>query len=368
MRGGSVDITKFPATWFASRNGGRFIGTGCSLINRDPDTGFVNAGTYRMQVHEPDLLGIWISPGQQGRTIAEKYWARGESCPVVATFGGDPLLFLTSAQLKLPWGVSEIEYAGGILGRPIDVVEGPLTNLPIPAQTEISIEGEIPPPNVESREEGPFGEWTGYYAGGSAGVQGEPQPVIRIKAIYHRDEPILNDETPLWPGAPRMGVSVRAGLLWRQLEAMGIEGVVGVDIKDTSYMTIVSISQKYGGHARQAALAALSCSAVARHGRYVVIVDDDIDPTNFREVLWAMETRVDPGRDILIIDDLWSTPLDPVVPVAKRERRDYTASRAVFLAVRPYPERDKYPPVSRASREQRAEILRRFSSLFPGMA
>jgi 4-hydroxy-3-polyprenylbenzoate decarboxylase len=161
-----------------------------------------------------------------------------------------------------------------------------------------------------------------------------------------------------------MGISVRAGLLWRQLEAMGIDGIVGVDIKDTSYMAIVSVAQKYGGHARQVALAALSCSAVARHGRYVVIVDDDIDPTNFREVLWAMETRVDPARDIVIVEDLWSTPLDPVVPVSRREARDYTSSRAAFLAVRPYAERARYPRVSRASRAEREAVLSKFSSLF----
>jgi UbiD family decarboxylase len=364
MVGDSVDVTKFPATFWAPHNGGRFIGTGCSLINRDPESGYVNLGTYRMQVHERDLLGVWISPGQQGRLICERYWDRGEACPVVATFGGDPLVFLASAQLKLPWGVSELDFVGGLRRKPLEVVAGKITGLPIPANAEIAIEGEIPPPSVESREEGPFGEWTGYYAGGSAGVQGEPQPVIRIKAVYHRNDPIVNDETPLWPGAPRMGVSVRAGFLWQQLEAMGIEGITGVDVKDTSYLIVVAIKQKYGGHARQVALAALSCSAVARHGRYVVVVDDDIDPTDMREVSWALETRVEPASDIQIIDGLWSTPLDPTMPQGKRKERDYTSSRAIFLAVRPFQERDSYPRVSRASKEHRAEILRKYAGLF----
>jgi UbiD family decarboxylase len=364
LTGSSVDMTRFPASLFAALNGGRYIGTGCSLLNRDPESGYVNLGTYRMQVHEPDLLGLWMSPGQNGRTIAERYWSEGKACPVVATFGGDPLTFLASAQLKLPWGSSELDFIGGIKGRPVDVVTGPYTGLPIPASCEIAIEGEVPPPTVESREEGPFGEWPGYYSGGSAGVGGEAQPVIRIKAMYHRNDPILDDETPLWPGAPRMGVSVRAGFLWEQLEAMGIDGVVGVDVKDTSYLVVVAISQRYPGHARQVALAALSCSAVARHGRYVVVVDDDIDPTNMREVLWALETRVEPTTDIDIVRGLWSTPLDPTMPLANRASRDYTAGRAVFLAVRPYAERDSYPKVARSSRAARAAVLEKYAHLF----
>lgn len=358
-----VDLQKFPVLRFHAQDGGRYIGTGDVMINRDPDTGFMNMGTYRMQVHERNLLGLWMSPGQDGRLICQRYWDRGESCPVVAAFGVDPLTFMASVT-KIPWGKSELDFAGGLREKPLEVIKGPITGLPIPAHAEIAIEGEVISPRVDGRDEGPFGEWTGYYAGGTRGT-GELQPVIRVKALYHRNSPILCDEAPLWPGASKDALPIRAGLLWDQLESAGIQDVVGVFTPASSYMVVVAIRQRYAGHAKQAGLAAVSCSAAARHGRYVVVVDEDIDPTDLKEVLWAMETRVDPARDIEIVDRCWSTPLDPRMPSEKRESGDYTNSRAIFYAVRPYEWRDKFPKVSRAERDLRRKVVEKYRSMLP---
>src|SRR5262249_21165730 len=181
MNGDEVDLWRFPVLKSHDKDGGRYIGTGDLIINKDPDSEFVNMGTYRVQVHEKDLLGLWMSPGQQGRTICPKHWDRGEACPIVAVFGVDPLVFNASSH-KIPWGVSEFDLVGGMRGKALPVVKGPITGLPFPAHAEIVIEGEVPPPSVESHEEGPFGEWPGYYSGGTAGT-GENQPVIRGEAI-----------------------------------------------------------------------------------------------------------------------------------------------------------------------------------------
>ena len=116
MRGNEVDVLKFPVLWAHRGDGGRYIGTGCTLSNRDPESGYVNMGTYRMQVHERNLLDRGREPGQQGRLIAERYWKKGEACPVVATFGGDPTVF-TVAHTKLGWGVSELDRVGSVLGH-----------------------------------------------------------------------------------------------------------------------------------------------------------------------------------------------------------------------------------------------------------
>ena len=118
MQGDAVDLFKFPAPRFHDGDGGRYIGTGNCLINADPESGFINAGTYRMQLHERDLMGLWMSPGQHGRMICAKYWEQGKSCPVVVAFSADPLLF-TLAHTKVAWGNSELDYAGGIMGRPL---------------------------------------------------------------------------------------------------------------------------------------------------------------------------------------------------------------------------------------------------------
>ena len=362
LQGDAVDLVKFPAPRFHESDGGRYIGTGNCLINADPDSGFINAGTYRMQLHERNLMGLWMSPGQHGRMICAKYWEQGKSCPVVVALSADPVLF-TLAHTKVAWGNSELDYAGGIMGRPLHIIRGPLTGLPIPAGAEIAVEGEVPPPSEESRPEGPFGEWPGYYSGGTIGT-GEPQPVIRVKAIYHRDDPILEEEAPLWTGAMKIDGNPTAGILWDQLEAAGIQNVVGV-YNHSPYFTVVAIQQKYAGHAKQAGLATLSCAAAARNGRYVVIVDEDIDPTNLKEVLWAMMTRVDPPTNIDIVDGCWSTPLDPRMPPDKRESKDHTNGRAIFYAVRPFEWKDKFPKVSRSSRELRERVIAKFRHVIP---
>ncbi len=361
MMGDDVDILRFPVPLYHKSDGGRYIGTGDSVLNRDPETGYVNMGTYRMQVHDRNLLGLWMSPGQHGRQICQRYWDQGESCPVAATFGADPLLFMASHS-RLPWGKSELEFVGGLRGRPLEFIKGPLTGLPIPAYAEIAIEGEVPPPGSESRAEGPFGEWPGYYSGGTAGT-GELQPVIRIKAIYYRNNPIILSDPPLWPGAVKHGLPIGSGILWNQLENAGIQDIAGV-YNYNRYLIVIAIRQRYAGHAKQAGLAALGCAEAARHGRYVVIVDEDIDPSNIKEVLWAMQTRVDPATDMEIISGCLSTPIDPVMSPEKRESRDHTSSRAVFYAVRPFTWKDKFPKVSRTERGLRREVVEKYKSVF----
>jgi UbiD family decarboxylase len=362
MTGDAIDLFKFPALKSHAKDGGRYIGTGDSLINRDPESGYVNIGTYRMQLHDRSTLGLWMSPGQQGRAICQRYWDQGKACPVVAVFGGDPLIFLTS-HIKFPWGKCELDYAGGLRGEPMEVIKGPLTGLPIPARAEVAIEGEVPPPSVEARDEGPFGEWPGYYSGGTAGT-GEQQPVIRIKAVYYRNDPILMNMAPQWPGAHVDGLQFRSGLIWDQVEAAGIPDVVGVYAYH-SYLVAIAIKQRYAGHAKQAGMATLNCAAANRNGRYVVVVDEDIDPTNLQEVLWAMETRVDPATDIQIVDGCWSTPLDPRMPPEKRDAADHTNSRAIFYAVRPFAWKERFPMVNRADRDDIAKVIAKFRDRLP---
>src|SRR5579872_4407800 len=107
-----------------------------------------------------------------------KYWERGLPCPVAISLGQHPL-FLMLAGIPLPEGVCEYDFAGGVLGRPVQCVESPLNHLPVPAEAELVIEGEIYP--EERHHEGPFGEWTGYYAAPEG-----PQPVVRVSSVLHR--------------------------------------------------------------------------------------------------------------------------------------------------------------------------------------
>src|SRR5919204_4679550 len=161
LRGDDVDCTIFPAPKWHEFDGGRYLGTGSFDITRDPDEGWVNLGTYRVMVHDRYQLGYYISPGKHGRIQREKYFARGEKCPVAMVVGSDPLLFLASCT-ELPYGLSEYDWVGGMRGEPVQTVRGKITGLPIPANAEIVFEGYALPD--EKMLEGPFGEWTGYYA------------------------------------------------------------------------------------------------------------------------------------------------------------------------------------------------------------
>jgi UbiD family decarboxylase len=192
MTGEDIDVTKFPTPQWHHPDGGRYIGTGSYNITRDPDTGWINCGTYRVMIHDKNSLGFYISPGKRGRQMRDKYQARRERMPVAVVCGGDPLSFLMGCS-EVPFGISEFDILGGIRGTPIEVIKGPVTGLPIPANAEIAIEGFVEPNNM--RVEGPFGEWTGYYA---SDVRSEP--VLDIKAIYYRNEPILLGCPPERPG------------------------------------------------------------------------------------------------------------------------------------------------------------------------
>jgi UbiD family decarboxylase len=362
LRDDQVDVLKFPAPFLHEQDGGRYLGTDDLVIMRDPEENWVNCGTYRVMVHDARRLGIWISPGKHGRQIREKYFRQGKPCPVLVSCGHDPLLFLAGGN-ELRYGLSEFDYAGGHRGLPIDVIESELHGLPMPAHAELVIEGEIVPGDVAP--EGPFGEFTGYYAGGKS-----DQPVIRVQRIYHRNDPILGMATPMRPPSDfsYSKCVMKSGMIWDEVERAGLSGVRGVwchEAGGARMFNVIAIKQAYAGHAKQAGMAAVAASASARHGRYVVVVDDDIDPTNLKEVLWAMMTRVDPATNIDIVDGCWSTPLDPRMPPEKRAARDHTNSRAIFYAVRPFEWRDKFPKTSRVSRELREKVIRDFQNIIP---
>lgn len=360
---GEIDLEKFPSPKWHEFDGGRYIGTGDMVITRDPVAGWVNAGTYRVEVHDSNTLALFISPGHHGRIIRESYWAQGKSCPVAVVFGAHPLVSMPSF-LAFPWGMEEYRMAGGLLGQPLPLITGEYTGLPIPAYAEIAIEGECPPPQIESRKEGPFAEWTGYYASGE-----RTEPVIKVKRIMHRNNFIIDGRPPLKPPCnSTCSYITRASDIWYELERLGLPGIKGVwnfRASGSHYFIIVSIEQKYAGHAKQVAMAAISGSEGAYHGRFVIVVDEDIDPSNEEDVLWAVATRCDPATSLEVVSGCWSTPLDPTIPPERKAKGDYTSSRGIILAVRPYHWRKEFPRVSRASNELRADAFKKWRHLLP---
>ncbi len=365
QRGADVDLWRLPAPLWHEHDGGRYLGTADAVITRDPDAGWVNVGAYRVMVQERNRTGIFINASHHGRIHAEKFWKRGEKCPVVISFGHHPLLTAVGGMEVRP-GVSEFDYAGALRLRPWSVFPGPLTGLPIPADSEAAIEGCLSP---EARPEGPYGEFLGYYAGGAM-----LNPVVEVEALYHRDQPIVLGTAA---GRPPYDYSyfrcpMRAAMLWNALEAAGVAGITGVWCHEAGYsraLTIVAIKQAFQGHASQVGHLAAQVREGIFGGKYVVVVDDDIDPTNTNDVLWAICSRTDPARSIEFIKDSWGINLDPMVEAAGDSGlQELAMSRGIINACRPFQRalRGDFPAVVESSPEVRGAVRRKWSELLSG--
>ncbi len=360
ITGDDVDITMFPTPKCHEDDGGRYIGTGGYNVTRDPEEGWINVGTYRVMIHDEKTVGFYISPGKHGRIHRDKYAARGEMMPSAIVLGGDPMTFLMSSS-EVPYGLCEFDLMGGLRGKPIKCVKGKITGLPFPANAEIVIEGWIDP--KEFRLEGPFGEWTGYYA---SDVREEP--VMHVEAIYHRNDPIMLGCPPQRPPdeLARYRAVARSALLKRSIKAAGVPDVTAVwahEVGTARMLVALSIKQRYAGHAAQAGHVACQCHVGAYAGKYVIVVDDDIDVSDLEQVIWAMLTRSDPATSIDIVKNAWSTPLDPRIPPEEKAKKNFTNSRAIIDACRPFHWRDKFPKVNMPSAELAKETRERFSYL-----
>lgn len=359
-----LDLTTLPAPRWHPEDGGRYLGTGCVVIMRDPDTGRVNLGTYRIMLVDEKTATLYISPGKHGYLIMRKYHQRGEPCPVAVSLGHDPLFLIVSG-LPIPAEVGEYNYIGAVAGERVPVIEGPRTGLPVPAQSELVLEGECLP--GETAPEGPFGEWTGYYAGGRA-----PAPLLRVRSMIMRPDPVLVGCSPARRGdlyeIMYYRAFLRSAMIKKALQTAGIPGVQGVWTPEWSGVrlwVVVSIQQQYAGHARQAGLVAAQCRDGAYLGRYVIVVDDDIDPTDQNEVLWAICTRSDPANDIEFIRRAWSSRLDPIPsPESVPEENAFYNSRAIIDACIPFERRRHFPRRISHRREAEREVLARWQHLF----
>jgi 4-hydroxy-3-polyprenylbenzoate decarboxylase len=358
LTGGDVDVLKFPSPVWHEKDGGRYIGTGTFSITRDPVEGWLNAGAYRAQVHDATSVGLVMAAGHHGAQHFGKYKRRGEAMPVVMVLGGDPLSFFYGG-LEVPYGTFELDVVGGLRGRSVKMVRGRVTGLPIPAACEIALEGFVQPD--KTRIEGPFGEWTGHYAGGA-----KEWPVLDVHAIYHRNDPILVGVPPMGAGPDEMAryrAVLRSATIKENMARAGVPGVVQVwchEVGAARSFHGVSIKQSYPGHAVQAGTIAAQCGGSAYASKYVVVVDDDVDATNLEHLLWAMVMRTDPVESIQFLQGAWDSPADPALPPERRARGDMTHSVAIINACKPYHWRDKFP----ASNTPSAETLRRAREKF----
>lgn len=277
------------------------------------DTGQVaryNLGVYRAQVLGPDRLILrWLA--HRGGAAHHRSWERaGQPMPVAIALGADPATLL-SAALPLPETVSELAFSGVLRGSRAEVVPARTIPLLVPANAEIILEGWVHP--GETAPEGPFGDHTGYYN------SVEPFPVMRISAITHRRDPLyLTTVTGRPPDEPSVIGEVFNTLALPVIRAQ-IPEVTDLWLPPAacSYrMAVVQIDKRYPGQARRVMLALWGMLAQFSYTKTLVVVDRDIDPRNWDDIAWAMATRMDPARDVMLLD---GTPMDYLDFASPRE-------------------------------------------------
>jgi 4-hydroxy-3-polyprenylbenzoate decarboxylase len=355
--GAEVDLARFPAPRWHEHDGGRYLGTGCVVILRDPETGWVNLGTYRIQCQGKNRLTCFIGSTHHGFTIRQKYLSRRERCPVAIALGPDPLLFLAASALGVPPNHCEYDYAGGIKGEPVPVLSGEITGLPIPSEAEVVMEGFFLP--EQKAREGPFGEFTGYYASGS-----REETIVEVEGVCHRSEPILLGSPPIQPPneSTFTNAILRSASVEQELAAAGVPDVRGAwchEVGAGRMLIAVAIQQRYPGHAKQVLTMATSCYTGVQSGKIVIVVDEDVDVSNLEEVMWVACTRMDPERDVEVLRRFPGSLLDPSLEPEKKHHN----SRLLIDATRPYEWREKFAATVGVSEDVMTRVKNKWGAL-----
>jgi 2,5-furandicarboxylate decarboxylase 1 len=322
--GDDVDLYKLPIPMSSIYDGGPMITAGV-VIARDPELG-MNSGIYRFIVKEKALTGIDIVTPNNMRLFAQRAFERKEPLPISISIGTHPFE-ITGSGYRAPLGVDEMAIAGGLRGEAVDLAPCSTIDVPYIADAEIVLEAEILPTGW-TYPEGRFGEFTRLMGGLHW------NPLVRIKAISMRKDAIYyNLHMPwenTWLAAPTRYTSIRTALKTANINVKDINVTLG---GCAFWHAVISI-KKGAGEGKNALLAALSVMDL----KHVVVVDDDIDVNDPTEVEWAIATRVQGDKDVIVIPGARAKPLDPslpqgagVVPVGAKVGIDATIPEGIPL-------------------------------------
>jgi 2,5-furandicarboxylate decarboxylase 1 len=300
LEGDDVDLYRLPIPLFSILDGGPMITAGVTLA-RDPDGEHegLNAGVYRFLVKERNLTGIDIVTPNNLRRYAEKAYAKGKPLPISINIGTHPFE-LIAATYKAPLGVSEVAMAGGMRGQALTLTPCRTIDLPCIADAEIVLEAEILPTGW-TKPEGRFGEFTRLMGG----LHWNPH--VRVNAIAMRKDAVYYAlHMPwenIWPSGPIYEAAVRRALFEAGVQTVAVNITPG---GCCHWHAVVSI-KPHPGDGKNAILAALSVADM----KHVTVVDDDIDVFDPVDVEWAVATRVQADKDVVIVSGARSKPLDP---------------------------------------------------------
>jgi len=302
IEGDSVDLSKLPIQTCWPKDAAPLITWGLT-ITKGPLKKRQNLGIYRQQlIGKNKLIMRWLS--HRGGALDFKDWQEknpGKPFPIAVALGADPATTL-AAVTPIPDSLSEYAFAGLLRGKKTKVCSCIGNDLQVPENAEIILEGVLHP--GEMADEGPFGDHTGYYN------EVESFPVFTVERITHRKNPIYHSTYTGKPIDEPAVLGVALNEVFVPLLQQQFPEITDFYLppEACSYrMAIVSMKKQYPGHAKRVMMGVWSFLRQFMYTKFVIVVDDDIDVKNWKEVIWAISTRVDPTRDTTLIDN---TPID----------------------------------------------------------
>jgi len=302
LEGEQVDLGQLPIQTCWPGDAGPLI-TWALVVTKGPNKERQNLGIYRQQVIGPNkVIMRWLA--HRGGALDYRDWREahpGEPFPIAVALGADPATIL-GAVTPVPDSLSEYAFAGLLRGDKTEVVKCIGNDLQVPASAEFVLEGVIHP--GEEADEGPFGDHTGYYN------EVERFPVFTIERITHRDQPIYHSTyTGRPPDEPAiLGVALNevfVPILQKQFPEISD---FYLPPEGCSYrVAVISMKKQYPGHAKRVMFGVWSFLRQFMYTKFVIVTDDDVNVRDWQDVIWAMTTRMDPGRDTTIIEN---TPID----------------------------------------------------------
>ncbi|HEX5452065.1 MAG TPA: UbiD family decarboxylase [Candidatus Limnocylindrales bacterium] len=329
LTGDQIDLFSLPILRHYERDGGRYITAGLQIA-RDPQTGSRNVSIHRMLLLDRNRLTVFAPLGRHLRTIIERYHDEGRPAEIATVIGTEPAAQIGS-QARVAYGVDELAVAGGLRGAPIELVRGCTIDVDIPATSEIVIEGRTVP--GESVVDGPFGEYPGTYS------DAKPAPVLEVTAITMRSGAVYQNTLTGMPMTENHWMMQAAAAAMAYREAFKVTPEVReVNVTPggaARHHVVISIRKRHASEARNVMLALLAAPLGAK---LVTVVDEDIDVFDPLQVEWAVNTRVQADRDVIVLPNLYSPTLDPSAPAQR------TSAKMGIDATVPLGEGAEYQP------------------------
>ena len=329
LTGSDATLTDLPIpTWTPGKDAGPYLTT--TVMTMEIGTSNQNTGVYRTQVLDSNRVVVNLAPGRGGHGQCATWWAEGKAAPIAWVIGAEPA-FQAAAVATLPAGVQEMGIAGGLQGTPVELVKCLTSDIMVPANAEIIVEGTLEP--GEMTAEGPFGENLGFMNPGS------DKPVATITAVTRRKDAIYYGISSQMPPSESTVLQshanaaltlkiIRHDLGERQVHDLHYDHTYGGQMAHG----IIAMSPRYQGHAMKIGRLAAEVSSLKR----VTVVDEDVDIRDPIHLDWAMNTRYNPSRDTVIIDNIFMrNAMDPSIEAADGVKM---GSKVVIDATRSVPE------------------------------